>query len=612
MSPSRFRSLAALAAAVLAGCAGTPPLPPIPASPRELSPAQQVEHALDRLTFGPRPQGLEEVRRAGVDRWIERQLHPARIPDTLVDRLLARDTLLALDTPDLLERVPPPGRLRRAYDRDLKAAGVKSPAEAADTATQTRLRQDSLAWVQGAKVSYALLPTLQRERLLRAAYSERQLQEVMTDFWENHFSLWAGKGEAMRYLLVPYDREVIRPRALGKFRELLGAVAHSPAMLFYLDNWRNGSDKAQPTLAQLECEAKTPPVRLSPGRSPVPGFPGARRPPIGRIPVAVGNNDAARRACARRRAGPGRNENYARELMELHTLGVDGGYTQQDVIEVARALSGWTIQAPDSLGRFRFDSAMHDAGPKTILGHAFRAGGGEEEGERVLDLLAASPATAHFLATKLVRHFVADDPPPALVDRAAAAYLGSGGDIATVLRTIVRSPEFWTRGAFRARLKSPFELVASAVRALGAPPDSTFRTLGQLGYVGEPVWGHQFPDGWPDVAAGWLGSDAMIRRMTFGVAAPAGALPGATPDAWRRLALQRLAPEMDPAEAVATLVLGDDAAPAARAVLDSIAAAAPPRPAGGPVARPTLASADPALLRRLLALALGSEEFQKH
>ena len=609
------QSVVALALTFAFACSPGATLPPIPNTPRELGPSKQLDHALARLSFGPRPTDFEQVRRAGVDRWIERQLHPERIPDTLVERLLARDTLLLLDQPALHERLPSPSVQRRAYDRELKAAGVKTPAEAADSAVQQRLRRDSVAWTQAGRASYALFTGLERERLLRAAYSERQLQEVMTDFWENHFSVWVGKGEPMRYLLVPYDREVIRPRALGKFRELLGAVAHSPAMLYYLDNWRNGADREQPTLAQLECEARIPAVRLRPATSPGPRPPGAPLPGPGRVRAGVERVDQEREKaqCARRRSGPGRNENYARELMELHTLGVNGGYTQQDVIEVARAFSGWTIRAPDSLAVFEFNPAMHDAGPKTVLGHAIKGGGGENDGEQVLDILARQPATARFLATKLVRHFVADDPPPALVQRAADAYLASDGDMRTVLRTIFRSPEFWTREAFRARLKTPLELVASAVRALGAPPDSTLRTLGQVGYLGEPFWGHQFPDGWPDVASGWLGSDAMIRRMTFGASAASGALPGASPDSWRRSALLRLAPATDPAQAVATLVLGDDVAADARALLDSIAAAARPRARATSPASPSgLAGADPALLRRLLALALGSPDFQKH
>ncbi len=561
-------------------------LPPIPDGPGGLTRAQQVDHALARLTFGARPGDFDAVRRMGLERWIERQLHPEGIPDTLVGRLLARDTLLALDPAELLARVPAPGRLRRAYDRELSAAGVHLPGQATDSAVRAALQRDSADYVHRVADSYRLSTALQRERVLRATFSERQLQEVMTDFWENHFSVWYGKGDVMRYVLPAFDRDVVRPRALGKFRELLGAVAHSPAMLYYLDNWRNGADRGEPILA-------------------------------------------------RRRAGPGRNENYARELMELHTLGVNGGYTQQDVIEVARAFSGWTIRAPDSLAAFRFDSAMHDAGPKLVLGHVLPGGRGMEEGEEVLDILARSPATARFLATKLVRHFVADDPPPALVARAADAYLRTDGDIRQVLRTILGAPEFWARSAYRSRLKSPFELVASTVRALGAPPDSSARTLGQIGYLGQSPWAHPFPDGWPDVASGWIGSDAMIRRISFAARAPGGLIPGATPDLWRRAALQRLDAGTSAAEAVAALLLGDEPPPVAgapadtvpsmdahalaaltsadgdrvRAILDSVAA---PTPAARAARAPSLGNASPVLLRRLLGLALASPVFQRH
>jgi uncharacterized protein (DUF1800 family) len=324
---------------------------------------------------------------------------------------------------------------------------------------------------------------LQIARVARAVGSDRQLQEVLVDFWANHFSVYAGKGPVRLYV-AQYEQDAIRPNVLGHFRDLLGAVAHSPAMLFYLDNWRSAVDASHPALAQR-------------------GRRGVRR--------------VADRAPAVRRPPRGLNENYARELLELHTLGVDGGYTQQDVIEVARALTGWTIAGPREGGGFVFRPAMHDAGEKVVLGARIPAGGGESDGERVLDLLARHPATARMIATKLARRLVSDDPPPVLVDRAAAEFLRTDGDLREVVRLIVTSPEFFARAAYGAKVKSPLELVASGLRAVGAQADTTPRAARMVAQLGEPLYGHRDPNGWPERSSEWLSAGAVVNRINFGL-----------------------------------------------------------------------------------------------
>src|SRR5205807_6824193 len=323
---------------------------------------------------------------------------------------------------------------------------------------------------------------LQMSRILRAVYSERQLQEVMVDFWTNHFNVFAGKG-ADRWLLTAYDRDTIRPHTLGKFYDLLVADAESPAMLFYLDNFQSVSPNAQPPQQR----------------------PGAARGPLAQL-MRMSNNPQQQQPQQQQRRGI--NENYARELMELHTLGVDGGYTQKDVQEVARCFTGWTIFAPrgagaaaqavmngrlaDRLktdaGKFFFNARVHDDGEKTVLGHKIPAGGGVNDGLMVLDILAHHPSTAKFIATKLVRNFVSDEPPPALVDRVAQTYLKTDGDIREMLRTIFSSAEFNSSIAYRAKVKQPFELAVSAVRTLGADTNGGPQFHQWIARMGQPLY----------------------------------------------------------------------------------------------------------------------------
>jgi len=335
------------------------------------------------------------------------------------------------------------------------------------------------------------------QRLTREIYANAQLQEVMTDFWLNHFNIYLRKNEQMPYYLVSYERDVIRPRALGKFEDLLEAVAHSPAMMLYLDN----------------------------AESMGPDSPAAERAKM----------VAARRPDAKKKADEGLNENYARELMELHTLGVNGGYTQADVTQVARVLTGWTIDRPQYGGDFIFAPQRHEPGTKTVLGSKIKENG-EMEGRELLHMLAMRPATAQFLSRKLAIRFVSDDPPQPLVDRMAKSYLASGGDIPTVIRTLFHSPEFWAASDYRAKVKTPLEFVVSAVRASNANIVSFLPLINALRQMGMPLYGCMPPTGYKWDASDWVRTGALVDRMNFALSLAANRLPGITVE-W--------APEMD-------------------------------------------------------------------
>ncbi len=367
------------------------------------------------------------------------------------------------------------------------------------TPTQREMSPDQAEAVR--KARQALLQLMQA-KMLRAAYSDRQLEEVMVDFWFNHFNVFSGKGQ-VRVYLNEYERDAIRPRVLGTFRELLQATAESPAMLFYLDNWQSSAPEGARTAAPRTEGART--SRRNPNRmSQLTG--GATRPrTLADLPPGLRN----------RRAGL--NENYARELMELHTLGVEGGYTQKDVQEVARAFTGWTIANPRQGGAFRFEPRMHDDGEKVVLGHTIKAGGGKKDGDTVLDLLANHPATARFIASKLARRFVADEPPKTLIDRAARRFTETGGNIREVVKGIVTSPEFFAADSYRAKVKTPFEFVVSAVRATGTDTSNAMPLVLAVRNLGMPLYGCQPPTGYSDKAEAWVNSGALLNRMNFAV-----------------------------------------------------------------------------------------------
>ena len=549
---------------------------------REQTADQQVQHVLHRLAFGPRPGDEAAVRQMGVDAWIDRQLHPERIADSAGAAALARYQTLAMTSEQLLSEFPPPGVALAAVAR--RSNGMISA-------------QDSAQLRQQARRSAQFLGELASSRVARAVVSERQLEEVMVDFWENHFNVFAGK-DRTRYFLTDYDR-TIRSHALGNFRALLGAVTKSPAMLYYLDNWQSVADSGRPTLQNARRAQ-----RLAMQR------PAMQRP-------------AMQQLAQRRR---GLNENYARELMELHTLGVDGGYTQQDVIEVARVLTGWTLARGAQGGGFAFRPLVHDAGAKTILGRSFPAGRGVDEGEAVLDLLAAHPKTAAFIATKLARRFVSDTPPPALVARAAETFRRTNGDIREVVRTIVTSAEFFSEAAYRAKVKSPFELVASALRAMNAPVDVTPRTAQLVSRLGQPIFGHQAPNGYPETGDAWMNTGAILNRINFGLAMASGRVPGVRLAQWPAAARLAPLPREAQVDGVIRELLGGAASNDTRQVLltgtNPFLAA---RAAGtadsllvdddGPEMPMTPArgrrTAAPTGLAQIVGLALGAPEFQR-
>jgi uncharacterized protein (DUF1800 family) len=459
---------------------------------------QTIVHALNRVAFGPRPGDLERVRQLGVERYIDAQLHPERIADTAVEALLADLPTLGMSSRDIAQTFEIPMHMERRARRQRGDDAEKTTAPQPDPARQRQANQPVVE--------------LSQQKLLRAVYSERQLLEVLTDFWFNHFNVDARKGP-VRFMLTEYERDVIRPHVFGRFRDLLEATAKSPAMLFYLDNWMSADPNGP------HAGARPQPMR---------GF-GGRPGSAFRLPFGADSIDAERTRREQAAAGQGMrrglNENYGRELMELHTLGVDGGYTQQDVTEVARAFTGWTIQNPRLGGGFVFEARLHDPGRKVVLGHTIDAGG-QRDGERVLDILAAHPSTSRFIATKLARRFVSDEPPAALVDRAAARFRATGGDLREVTRTILTSPEFLSADAHHAKIKTPFEFVVSAVRATGLEVRDARPLVAAMRDLGMPLYFCQPPTGYQDSASAWVNTGALLDRMNLALALASGQLPG--------------------------------------------------------------------------------------
>jgi uncharacterized protein (DUF1800 family) len=583
----RPRMMIAAAIASLTACGGTSavrvesaprtaamsPAAPTSDGLREQTADEQVNHVLNRLTFGARPGDAEAVRAAGVDHWIDQQLHPERIDDSTSDAYFATLESYTTSAENLQRKYPPPNQLLQR----MQAKGGKMSAA------------DSIELRQATAGPRVVQTEAQGGRISRALLSERQLQEVMTDFWLNHFSVFIQKGPPERYHLAQYESKVIRPNALGKFRVLLEAVAKSPAMLFYLDNWESQADSNRPRLA--------PP-------------PGAGRGVAGRN-IRGGLLTPQQQMLAGRRGGL--NENYGRELLELHTLGVDGGYTQQDVINVARAFTGWTFPSPRLTGgEFDFNPRMHDAGPKVVLGHKLAAGRGIDDGEDVLDIVSKHPSTAKYIAFKLARRFVSDTPPAALVERAARTFQRTDGDIREVIRTIVTSPEFFSHAAYRSKVKSPFEVVVSTLRALGAPPDGTPRTAQAVAALGGAIYGHQAPNGWPETGDQWLNTGAILSRINFGVAVAAGRIPGVSPTNWRGSESLRDAPVERQVDGVVDALLGGGVSPDTRAILitgqNPFLASAAALDSTTAMTRPKQQAKGLALI---VGLAIGSPEFQR-
>jgi uncharacterized protein (DUF1800 family) len=523
---------------------------------KKLGKDQQILHALDRLTFGPRPGDVERLKKIGLKKWIDQQLHPEQIKENVALELqLLPLESLRMTPMETVQRYPPPQLIRAIADgkqplpedpllratverliarykaRKGEAPAGNSaelePARPLDEVLQpwelATLRsgapdrkRDLLETMPSDKLEEMLIamPRPQRQqlfnsaptdvrrkilllnapqqvvaydllesKLLRAIESNRQLAEELDDFWFNHFNVFYEKGSD-RFLIPEYERDAIRPNVLGKFRDLLEATAKSPAMLFYLDNF-------QSVRADVDANNKN------------------------------------------RKVKRGLNENYGRELMELHTLGVNGGYTQQDVTEVARCFTGWTILEPRKGGGFFYNDKLHDKGEKVVLGQVIPAGGGMDDGEKVLDILATHPSTAHFISKELAQRFVADNPPDVLVEKMAQTFLATGGDIREVMKTMLDSKEFWSQGAYRAKLKTPFEMVASSVRALGADVTDAWALANQVGTLGEPLYRKQEPTGYSNLNSEWVNSAALLNRMNFGLQLTKNGVAGVKVDARR-------------------------------------------------------------------------------
>ncbi|MFI5059492.1 MAG: DUF1800 domain-containing protein [Candidatus Acidiferrales bacterium] len=536
---------------------------------KDLSTDEAILHALNRLGYGPRPGDVERVRQMGLAKWIEQQLNPNSIDDKALTARLENYPTLAMSTSRLLEEYPQPKQAEKQAARQAQteqrrpdaaaatiatdmqqsrrpttseeaatdsaappatpsapsdanaAAPMKEDASASNSATRGAGtlgagKRDLLGGPDPNAVPRAIADDSRRPqrvveelgmaKVTRAIYSERQLQQVMDDFWFNHFNVFAGKGED-RWYLTSYERDVIQPHTFGKFKDLLTATTKSPAMLFYLDNFLS----ADPRAADRQAAERAMRQQMRRG-----GF-GRPWPPR---PQPQGQA---------KRNVRGLNENYGRELMELHTLGVDGGYTQKDVTEVARCFTGWTIDKPRQYPEFKFDERLHDPDPKFVLGKKIHAGG-MKDGEEVIDLLVHDASTARFISTKLARRFVSDNPPEELVERMTKTFRSSDGDIRDVLKTMIYSPEFWSRETYRAKIKNPFELVVSAARALGTDVDTPMPLVQWVGRIGEPLYQCQPPTGYSDKADAWVNTGALLSRLNFSLTLAGNKVRGARTD----------------------------------------------------------------------------------
>jgi uncharacterized protein (DUF1800 family) len=528
----------------------------------DLGTDEAILHALNRLAYGPRPGDVERVRQMGLAKWIDQQLNPKSIDDSAIDARLSEYPSLRMSTVQILADYPRPKQAAKQPEAGRQADQAKASASAVqlaqsqadqaitamagemdgsgankeaaennhatmiasaapDTPSPMKLnpatggarKRDPLgvdpnavprAIADDSKRPQRVVEELAMAKMTRAIYSDRQLQQVMDDFWLNHFNVFAGKGE-VKWYLTSYERDVIQPNTLGKFKDLLTASAKSPAMLFYLDNFMSADARA----GQRQAMARAMHQQMRRGPYAYPSRPQPQQ--------------------AQKKQQRGLNENYGRELMELHTLGVDGGYTQKDVTEVARCFTGWTIEKPREIGQFKFDEKVHDPDPKIVLGKKIHAGG-MKDGEQVIELLSKNPSTAKFISTKLARRFVSDNPPSQLVERMAKTFEKSGGDIREVMRTMIYSPEFWSRDAYRAKVKTPYELVVSSVRALGTDVDTPMPLVQWVSRIGEPLYQCQPPTGYSDKAETWVNSGALLNRLNFSLVLAGNKVRGSRTD----------------------------------------------------------------------------------
>jgi len=590
-----------------------PPLAATKGRAARLNEDQKILHVLNRLTFGPRPGDIARIKQVGIDRFIEEQLHPETIDDSDLEKRLEVLPTQRMASSELYQFYPPPQVAeQRANDKSAPPVFGR-PAQ-----------------VFGEMI---------QQKLVRAVSSYRQVQEVLTDFWFNHFNVFAQK-EADQWFVTSYEREVIRPNALGKFRDLLLATAQSPAMLFYLDNWLSASpDAKQPRPPAPPRPQNAQPPQPASGANPKPAegvmIPSGANQNSAMTGKKEGDQNQQSTEAPKQPAPPkppprkpGINENYARELMELHTLGVDGGYTQKDVQEVARCFTGWTIDRPFQGGGFVFRPWMHDDGAKTVLGITIPAGGGMNDGLRVIDILSRHPSTARFISKELCQRFVSDDPPAQLVERVAQVFLKTDGDIREVIRAIVTSTEFNSPGVFRAKIKSPLELVASAIRAVDGDTNGAPALHEWMRRMGEPLYQYAFPTGYGESSAKWVNTGVFFNRINFAVALASNQINGTSYDPMRLVSPEAAANSDALTTQLAALLVHTELAPdSLRAVRDglveqspTVTAASAARPAMNSGERPEMlpvktASSDANPERRRIAqvigLLMGTAEFQR-
>jgi uncharacterized protein (DUF1800 family) len=540
-----------------------------PIKPKTLDENKKILHILNRLSFGPRPGDLEKVKSIGLQAYIELQLNPERIDDSAVEAKLADFNVLKMRTAELFMKYPNPGAILQyiAQKNGLNKGDLADLRKRSDQEnTQMNPKDEERMKEYQRQVAeiyrqYGLgrpneiMQQVIAARILRAVYSERQLQEIMVDFWANHFNVYSGKG-AVRWYIPSYERDVIRKHALGNFRDLLLATAQHPAMLFYLDNFQSVSPNSQNALRR-QFSAPTESNLLRIERLERRMLNGNRFPKLmdqSKELMALGNRNQLRTQNQQRRMR-GINENYARELLELHTMGVDGGYTQQDIIEVAKCFTGWTIfnpygyrkaaailidgkadareerlrrmaGVPDNIedGEFYFNERLHEKGPKYVLGHKIDEGG-IKDGIKVIDILVSHPSTARFIAKKLAIRFVSDNPSEALINRVAKAFSDSKGDIKTTLRALFNDPEFFAAENYKAKIKTPLEFMISALRALNAEVTPSRLLISLLNKLGEVPYGYQAPTGYPDTAEEWVSAGALLERMNFAIALASNRIP---------------------------------------------------------------------------------------
>ena len=505
----------------------------LPYKAEGLSKEQAAAYLLERFAFGARPGEVEKVAKMGPEKWLAQQLK-GNLPDAELDKRLEAFPALKMTQEEMAATYVQNGRIRRILQRQGVIDAAKMERKEMNQKISAYRKEHGLR-------GYGLLSNqeLKGQKLMRAVYSENQLAEVMTDFWFNHFNVTTRDGGA-RSRTLSYERDAIRPNVLGEFRVILGATAKHPAMLYYLDN-------AQSRMAPPEQRQQAKPEPKKEMASGEMGMDGGMDGDMGgEMAKAPAKAPAKAQTPPQRRRKYGLNENYARELMELHTLGVDGGYTQQDVTEVARVLTGWAA-APYGNGRKNIEKAMargnknnilqgdfvfrkswHDDKAKVVLGEKFPAGGGLEEGERVLDMLTSHPSTARFISTKLARRFVNDAPSDDLIDEMAETFTKTNGDIAAVMATLAQSRVFWAEAKKRSKMKSPFELAVSSLRALEADVKNPQPMMRWFDRMGEPLYGYVPPTGFPDYAESWANSGTLIARMNFGIHLATGRINGIT------------------------------------------------------------------------------------